>query len=175
MKRGIDLSQPIYVNAYGEWTKKAGIALIEPGKTAKMLAWDDAAYGSLIKAKHADAFVYTRETVNDFPNYQFTSSTALTGASKITNANPQQQDFLWTKASRIVDYVSDKGDKLQGSLYLPANYEPGKSYPTIVYIYEKLSQGTNAYPHPTYNGFNIAAYTSNGYAVFTPDIVYKVK
>ena len=173
-EKGIDLTQPMYVNAYGEWTKKSGLALIEPGKPVKMLGWDDVAYGSLMKAKRADAFVYTRETVSEFPNYYSANNAALTGASKITDANPQQKDFLWSKGSRIVDYVSDKGDKLQGALYLPANYEPGKSYPTIVYIYEKLSQGTNAYPHPTYNGFNIAAYTSNGYAVLTPDIVYKI-
>jgi acetyl esterase/lipase len=171
-EKGIDLGQPIYVNAYGEWTKKSGIAVIAPGKTAQMLAWDDASYGSLIKAKHADVYLYTRETVSEFPDYHI--AVGAGAGPKITDANPQQKDFLWTKGSRLIEYTSDKGDKLQGTLYLPANYESGKSYPTITYIYEKLSQSTNMYPHPTYNGFNIAAYTSNGYAVLTPDIVYKV-
>jgi len=167
-EKGIDLSEPIYINAYGEWTKKAGIAVIEPNKTARMLMWDDATYTTLLKAKHADVFLYTRETVSEFPDYR------VMNGPKITDANPQQKEFLWSKGSRLVDYTSDKGDKLQGTLYLPANYEPGKTYPTITYIYEKLSQSTNAYPHPTYNGFNIAAYTSNGYAVLEPDIVYKI-
>jgi len=167
-EKGIDLAQPMYVNAYGEWTKKAGIAVIAPNQTAKMLMWDDASYTTLMKAKRADVYLYTRESVSEFPDYR-----VMNGA-KITDANPQQKDFLWTKGSRLVEYTSDKGDKLQGTLYLPANYEPGKKYPTITYIYEKLSQSTNAYPHPTYNGFNIAAYTSNGYAVLTPDIVYKL-
>ncbi len=49
---------------------------------------------------------------------------------------------------RLIDYTSDKGDKLQGALYLPANYQPGKTYPAIVYIYEKLTQGTNNYAVP---------------------------
>jgi dipeptidyl aminopeptidase/acylaminoacyl peptidase len=171
-EKGIDLSQPMYVNAYGEWTKKDGIAVIPPGGTAQMLAYDDASYGVLMKAKHANVYLYTRETVSEYPDYHI----AVNGGPgpKITDANPQQKDFLWTKGSRLIEYTSDKGDKLQGTLYLPANYEPGKSYPTITYIYEKLSQSTNMYPHPTYNGFNIAAYTSNGYAVLTPDIVYKV-
>ena len=31
-EKGIDLAQPIYVRAYGEWTKKSGIGVIEPGK-----------------------------------------------------------------------------------------------------------------------------------------------
>ena len=171
-EKGIDLAQPMYVNAYGEWTKKAGIAAIAPGATAQMLVFDDASYGTLMKAKRANVYLYTHETVSEYPDYHI----AVNGGpgSKITDANPQQKDFLWTKGSRLIEYTSDKGDKLQGTLYLPANYEAGKSYPTITYIYEKLSQGTNMYPHPTYNGFNIAAYTSNGYAVLTPDIVYKV-
>src|SRR5262249_43043600 len=45
---------------------------------------------------------------------------------------------------------------------------------TIVYIYEKLSQGLNRYPQPSVRGFDVAYYTSNGYAVLTPDIVYQI-
>jgi dienelactone hydrolase len=171
-EKGIDLTQPIYVNAYGEWTKKSGVGVIQPDQPLQMLAWDDASYATLMKAKRANVFLYTRETVSEYPDFHIAANGGP--GPKITDANPQQKDFLWTKGSRLIDYTSDKGDKLQGTLYLPANYEPGKSYPTITYIYEKLSQGTNQYPHPTYNGFNIAAYTSNGYAVLTPDIVYKV-
>ena len=58
------------------------------------------------------------------------------------------KDFAWSSGAQIVDYTVqlDKDgatQKLQGSLYLPANYEKGKTYPTIVYIYEKLTQGHN--------------------------------
>jgi hypothetical protein len=38
-----------------------------------------------------------------------------------------------------------QGDRLQAALFLPANYQEGKSYLTIVYIYERLSQGLNRY------------------------------
>ncbi len=173
-EKGIDLAKPMYVEAYGEWTKKSGIALIEPGKTGvKMLTWDDARYGQLLKAKDAEVYLSTRETTQDFPNYRVSDAT-LANAKSVTDANPQQKEILWSKGSRLVDYVSAKGDNLQGALYLPANYEPGKKYPTIVYIYEKLSQQLNNYSMPAFNGFNIANYTSNGYAVFTPDIVYKL-
>ncbi len=173
-EKGIDLAQPIYVGAYGEWTKKGGIGVIEPGMAGiHMLHWDDAHYQTVLKAKHADVYLYTRETTQDFPNF-YMASAKLDGGQRVTDANPQQKDFLWSKGVRIVDYTSDKGDKLQGALYLPANYQPGKTYPTIVYIYEKLSQGANTYSVPSFNGFNTAVYTSNGYAVLTPDIVYKV-
>jgi dipeptidyl aminopeptidase/acylaminoacyl peptidase len=173
-EKGIDLSAPIYFGALGERTKKGGIGVVQPGTAGiQMLHWDDAHYQNVIKAKHADVYLYTRETPLDFPNY-YLSNAKLESGKKITDANPQQKDFLWTKGVRLIDYTSDKGDKLQGALYLPANYQPGKTYPAIVYIYEKLTQGTNNYAVPSFNGFNISVYTSNGYAVLTPDIVYKV-
>jgi len=173
-EKGIDLAQPIYFSAYGEWTKKGGVGVVQPGAAGiQMLRWDDAHYQTILKAKNADVYLFTRETSREFPNF-YSSTAKLDGNAKITEANPQQKDFLWSAGVRIIDYKSDKGDKLQGALYLPANYQPGKAYPTVVYIYEKLSQGANNYAFPTYNGFNISAYTSNGYAVLTPDIVYKI-
>ncbi len=173
-EKGIDLAQPMYLRAYGEWTKKSGIARIENGKPgAKRLTWEDASYGTLLKAKNAERYLFTRETYQDAPDY-YLADASLGNGQKLTNANPQQKDFLWSAGAKLVDYTSAKGDKLQGALFLPANYQPGKSYPTIVYIYEKLSQGLNGYTAPTFSGFNKSVYTSNGYAVFMPDIKYKI-
>jgi dipeptidyl aminopeptidase/acylaminoacyl peptidase len=173
-EKGIDLAQPMYLRAYGEWTKKAGIGRLENGKPGvKMLMWDDASYGALLKARNADSYLFTRETFDESPTY-YLADASLSNGQKLTNANPQQKDFLWSSGSKLVEYTSAKGDKLQGALFLPANYQPGKSYPTIVYIYEKLSQGLNGYTAPTFSGFNKSVYTSNGYAVFMPDIMYKI-
>ncbi len=172
--RGIDTSSPMYVSMYGEWTKKGGIGLIEPGKPGvKVLQWDDAAFSQLIKAKRAATYVYTRETPRDYPDY-YAAGAALAGGQRITDANPQQKDFLWTSGVKLIDYTSANGDKLQASLTLPANYETGKRYPMVVEIYEKTSQGANNYPQPSYNGVSVSFYTSNGYAVLQPDIVYKI-
>src|SRR5262249_31477884 len=119
-------------------------------------------------------WMYTRETPETYPDWVVASS-SLTGAQKITDANPQQKDLLWTKGVKIIDYVSAKGDKLQGALFLPSGYEPGKKYPTVVYIYEKLSQVANTFANTsTGGGFNRSVYLSSGYAVLTPDITYKI-
>jgi len=98
----------------------------------------------------------------------------LKNGRRLTEANPQQSGFLWSSGARLVDYTSAKGARLQAALFLPAGYEEGKSYPTIVYIYEKLSQSLNRYLMPSPYGFNAAAYTSRGYAVLMPDIVYTI-
>ena len=126
-----------------------------------------------MKARKADVFFYTRDTYNEYPNY-YVADPMLKKGQKITDANPQQKDFLWSSGVMLLDYKSAKGDKLQAALFLPANYEKGKKYPTLVYYYEKSSQGLNRYTQPSANGFNKSVYTSNGYAVLMPDITYKI-
>jgi dipeptidyl aminopeptidase/acylaminoacyl peptidase len=126
-----------------------------------------------VKAKNADVYLYTRETEKDYPDY-YVADRTLHDGRRLTHANPQQEKFAWSKGAILVNYTSAKGARLQGALFLPANYEENKRYPTIVYIYEKLSQGLHRYAAPTASGFNKSVYTSNGYAVFMPDITYQV-
>jgi dienelactone hydrolase len=173
-EKAIDLSAPVYFSLYGEWTKKGGVGRLDPDKPGvTRLLWDDAEFGSVQKAKNADVFLYTRETHKDHPDYYVTDA-SLQNGKKITTGVPNQDQFAWSSGATLIDYTSAKGEKLQGALFLPANYEKGKSYPTIVYIYEKLSNGLNRYQTPTANGFNKSVYTSNGYAVLMPDIKYQV-
>jgi dipeptidyl aminopeptidase/acylaminoacyl peptidase len=173
-ERGVDLSKPFYISTYGERTKKEGLALVNPAKPgATSLVWDDAKY-AFARARDAGTWVFTKQTVKEFPDYWVTNAT-FGSPRRLTMANPQQTQYAWSSGARLVDYVSDKGDSLQGALYLPANYEPGKKYPTVVYIYEKRSQFLHAYSVPNETqAFNASVYTSRGYAVFQPDIVYKV-
>jgi dipeptidyl aminopeptidase/acylaminoacyl peptidase len=173
-KPGIDLTRPVYTTLYGEWTKKSGFGRIEPSKEGvDVLVWGDAAYGTPQKARNADVFAFTRSTATEYPDYHVTDGTFKT-PKKVTDANPQQKDYAWTAGAKLVEYKGVGGKKLQGALFLPANHEPGKKYPTVVYIYEKLSQGLHQYQPPGTGGFNTSIYTSNGYAVLMPDIVYRL-
>jgi dipeptidyl aminopeptidase/acylaminoacyl peptidase len=171
---GIDLSEPVYFRTYGEWTKKSGYSLMTRGRPGpEVLAWDDVAYGAFMKAEDAETYLISWSTNEIYPDYHVTDA-RLGNPQQITDGFPEQSNFLWTDGAILVDYESDKGDRLQGALYLPADYQEGQSYPTIVYFYEKLSQGLNNYTFPSANGFNKSVYTSNGYAVFMPDIVYRI-
>ena len=171
---GIDLSEPVYFRTYGEWTKKSGLSLMTRGRPGpEVLAYDDVAYGAFMKADEADTYLVSWSTNELYPDYHVTDS-RLRNPRRITDGFPEQADYLWTDGAVLVDYESDKGDRLQGALYLPADYQEGQSYPTIVYFYEKLSNQLNNYTFPSANGFNKSVYTSNGYAVFMPDIVYTI-
>jgi len=175
-EEGFDLSVPRYVSMFGEYSKKGGIGLLEPGKTGvRPLLWDDAAY-SLQRARAADVYLYARSTFKDPPDV-YAAGPSLTAGRRLSATGEQVEAFTWSSGSMVLDYSATlrKGlpaKKLQASLFLPAGYEKGTSYPTIVYIYEKLTQGHNGFTAPTANGFNKSVYTSNGYAVLQPDIAY---
>ena len=175
-EKGIDLKLPQYFRIYGERTKKSGIARLDNGQKMSLLLWEDASISNLAKAKKADALVFTRETFTTPTNYFVANAASLATAKQVTQNAPDLAKFAWSPGTRLVNYLSDKGDSLQGALFLPAGYEAGKKYPTIVYYYEKLSQTLHNFSQPGFSGtgWNPGVYTSNGYAVFIPDIVYKL-
>jgi dipeptidyl aminopeptidase/acylaminoacyl peptidase len=171
---GIDLTKPQYFRVYGEWTKKSGIGRLDPGKTGlQMVLWGDASFGRLMRAEKAGTLLYTRETATEPADFYATDA-KFGEPKRLTDMRPQVANVHWTAGVRLVDYVSDKGDKLQAALFLPADYQEGKAYPTVVNFYERMSQQANTFANPTSNGFNRSVYTSNGYAVLIPDIAYKV-
>jgi len=174
-EEGIDLSKPLYLSVFDDTNKQTGIARIDNGEAgAKILMMDDAVYGNLNKVEDEDIFYFTRQTSTDPPDYYISREKNLTGAEKVTEIYPESENFALSPGSRLISFVSDKGDTLDAALFLPAGYEEGEKYPTVVYIYERLTQGLNSYTRPSIpgGGFNREMYTSNGYAVLMPDIVY---
>ncbi len=179
-EKGIDLSKAIFIRKYGEKSKKSGIVKIQPSKSGlaagtESLIWEDANINRLVKAKNAAVYLFSKEKFNDPTDFFLTDAT-LSNPIKVTENAPDASKYDWSSGVRLVDYISDKGDSLQAALFLPSNYEAGKAYPTIVYYYEKLSQTLHNYSNPGFSGtgWNPNVYTSNGYAVLIPDIVYQL-
>jgi dipeptidyl aminopeptidase/acylaminoacyl peptidase len=178
-ERGIDMSKRQVFSALAEVTKKSGYGVLEPNTTGlKMVLWDDASIGALQKAEKSDVWVYRRETPTEAPAIYVTDA-SLSAGKKIVDTSAEASQYLWSSGAQLLTYSNNHPDpkkrlQLQASLYLPANYEKGKQYPLIVYIYELQTQGHNSYGRPTANGFSRQAYTSNGYAVLMPDIRYYV-
>jgi dipeptidyl aminopeptidase/acylaminoacyl peptidase len=133
----------------------------------------DKRISSLQKAKNADKYVMTIQTFEEFPNIYLTDD-SFKNITKVTDANPQQKDYLWG-SNELIEWFSMDGIPLQGVLTYPANYQKGKEYPMVVYIYEKLSNVMYTHFIPLANHrFNATVFASNGYAVFKPDIVYDI-
>jgi len=171
-EKAIDPAKPLYLSIYGERTKKSGYARLRLGQDTERLVWLDKNVGRLAKAEKADVFAYVVQGFDDSPDY-FVAGPDLAGARQVTETNPFQKDFAWGRAE-LVDFTNARGQHLQGALYYPANYEPGKKYPMIVYIYEIRSNTLHTYSVPSERSpYNPAVFTSQGYFVFQPDITYR--
>ena len=168
----IDTDQPIYLTAYGEWSKQFGYARVRSGRPAENLVLMDANVARLQKADSADVFVFVAQRFDDSPDY-FTTGPNLANPKQVTETNAFQKDYAWGRAE-LIEYENTWGRKLQGALFYPAGYEPGKRYPMIVYIYEKVSQTVHTYSVPSERrAYNTSAFTAEGYFVLRPDIVYR--
>jgi dipeptidyl aminopeptidase/acylaminoacyl peptidase len=173
--RSIDLTKPLYFETYGERTKREGLVRVDVTKPGtRTLIVEDAKLDFRL-ARDADVWAYTRQTFTTFPDwYVTTGETTLASARRVTDANPQQKDWAWSPGVKLLTYRCTHGDTVQAALFLPAGYEAGKQYPTLTYIYEKLSQSLHAYAQPNRTRYaNPSVYTSRGYAFLMPDITYR--
>ncbi|RPJ80105.1 MAG: S9 family peptidase, partial [Acidobacteria bacterium] len=167
----IDLTKPIYLSVFGEWTKKSGYARLEPGSGPTGLVWLDKNVGSLAKARDAGVYAYIVQAYDDSPDL-FVGGADLAAAKQLTKTNPFQADFAWGR-SELVDYKTATGRRLQAALIYPAGYQPGRKYPMIVYNYELLSQNVHRYVAPSDREYyNLSVFASHGYFVLQPDIVF---
>jgi dipeptidyl aminopeptidase/acylaminoacyl peptidase len=170
---GIDRTKPIYFRVHGLWAKRSGYAVLRPGATvAERLLWQDKAIDSLARATNADVHAYIVQGFDDSPDY-FVAGSSLSSARVVTETNAFHSRYAWGR-SELVEYKSDRGERLQGALLYPANYERGKAYPMIVYMYEKLSDDLHLYtPLSDRQYYNVSVFTSLGYFVLKPDIVFR--
>lgn len=167
----IDLGKPVYLSLEGRWTKRTGYARLDAGKVER-LVWLDKSIRGLEKAKDADVLVYQAGAWDDSPNF-FVGGADLKNAQRVSNTNPFASKFAWGRAE-LLDYKNSHGDRLQGALYYPANYERGKQYPMIVQIYEIMSNQLHNWTAPSERAtYNAAVWTQRGYFVYRPDIVFR--
>ncbi len=171
----IDAEKPLYVSLFGIWSKKSGfgrVSLKEGQPKAERLIWDDKSIERLSKAKNADVYDYVSETFEESPSI-YVGGAGLAGSKRVSATNPFQTNYAWSH-SELIEYKSPKGVRLQGALYYPADYEPGRKYPMIVYLYEKLSDGLHHYsPLSERVYYDPSAITSHGYFLLMPDIVFR--
>jgi dipeptidyl aminopeptidase/acylaminoacyl peptidase len=169
----IDVDKPVTVSLFGVWSKKSGYGRIAPGsKTAERVVWLDKGVSGLGKAKDADVYAYVAQDFDDSPDI-FVAAADLKSAKQVTTTNPFIDKYAWGRAE-LVEYKSDRGERLQASLYYPAGYEPGKKYPMVVYVYERLSDGIHRFVAPSERDYyNASAFTSRGYVFLQPDIVFR--
>ena len=173
-ERWIDPTKPLTLSANGEFSKKSGVARMMPGQAVQRVLWLDKDVSRVAKAKDADVFLFAEQSYEESPNY-YVSGAALNDAKPVSRTNAFQGDYLWGK-QELLPYTNKAGDKLQMMLTYPADYQPGKKYPMVVYYYEKLSQGFHQYVVPSDRAtYNTQVFSQEGYFVLRPDIKFRAR
>ena len=90
---------------------------------------------------------------------------------RLTHLNPQFDKYKMGSA-RLIDWLGEDGERLQGALLLPSEYEEGKRYPLIVSVYGGILQTRNLNQFGFLAGGgpgNMQLLATRGYAVLLPD------
>ncbi|MEN9951790.1 MAG: hypothetical protein RLZZ520_58, partial [Bacteroidota bacterium] len=172
-ERNILADQKLILRVFNEKNKQAGFAHLHLGFDKEPHLYKIGPYtlGNLLKAKNANAYVYTKETFSQSPNINFSADLEL--SMQLSNINPQQKEYNWMTAE-LFTWKAYDGKTATGIVYKPEDYDPKKKYPMIAYFYETLSDGLYNYlpPAPTPSRLNIPFFVSRGYIVLAPDIHY---
>jgi dipeptidyl aminopeptidase/acylaminoacyl peptidase len=172
--RTIDTGKPLMLTATGDYDKKSGYSTVTVGQPAQRLLWLDKQVSGLRKADNAAVFLVQEQTYEESPDY-FVAGPGLADAKQVSHTNAFQDQFAWGKQV-LMGYTNKRGDKLQMMLTYPADYQPGRKYPMVVYYYEKLSQGFHQYVVPSDRStYNTSVFSQNGYFVLRPDIVFQAR
>ena len=171
-RQTIDLSKPVTLSAYGEYTKKAGFYELTGGDL-KELVYEDASFSNPTRAAKADKFLFTRQTYSEFPDLRV-SGAGFKDSKKITNANPQQAEYKWGRRV-LFDFKDRFGHRLQGIIALPDEYKTGEKRPMLVTFYEENASNLNRYQAPSFvTGMGAVPMqaVSEGYISMMPDVHY---
>lgn len=168
-----DLSKELILEAKGVVDGATGYFLWKDKTGEKPLAYGARAFDQISKASATNTYAFREQTYDKSPSIVVKSSSDFSGET-IVQSNMQQKNYHWG-TSRMIYYQNNTGQSLKGALLYPANYDPQKKYPMIVYIYEKQSRDIFQYVNPSklnMEGFNATNYTTQGYFVLLPDIFY---
>ena len=177
--RYIDLSSPTILYVYNTQNKYTGYYKLQNEKLTELI-YKPAVFSStrrrneLIISKNSSTIIYKEGNYQDYPE-AYLSDLDFSSPKKITNTNPQQQQFKWGKRI-LIDYTNDEGVPLQGILSIPDGFMKKQKLPMIVYSYEKHSYALYRYASPYLSGTSIPEmlYVSNNYLFLQPDIHFNV-
>ena len=174
---GVAPGETVYLKVFDEVTKENGLAATKAiGKIQNVYTWDFGGYtyDGLKVAKNVPVLAYLKGNFQEPMDLYYRGiSGAKAYTEKVTAINPQQADYNWGTVE-LFQWTTFDGKKLDGLLYKPEDFDAAKKYPLMCYFYETNSETLyrNIVPQPSWSTVNLTFYTSRGYVVFVPDIVY---
>jgi dipeptidyl aminopeptidase/acylaminoacyl peptidase len=172
-----DGGKTIYVRTHDNDSKKDAIygVRIDTGEATKIYEGDES-----ISTREMDSLtgmpqgsselVYTSESASR-PADVWTMDVSNGRRRQLSKLNSQYQQASMGRV-RIIDYYSLHEEHLHASLLMPSEYQEGKRYPMVVWIYggDMGSDKANRFAFGWGGAFNPQMWASRGYAVLYLDI-----
>ena len=168
----IEGSKRLLLSVFDKTSKKNGIATTSLNGDLKKLPLEEYMFSKIVKARNTEIYTYLKGNFQH-PNDVWVAGKDFSKQQKISSINPQQKDYNWGSVE-LIHWTAFDGKPMEGLLYKPEDFDESKQYPVMVYFYEKFSESLYRYvePQPSWSTVNLSFYTSRGYLVFVPDIVY---
>ena len=168
----IEGSKRLLLSVFDKTSKKNGIATTSLNGDLKKLPLEEYMFSKIVKARDTEVYAYLKGNFQH-SNDVWVASKDFSKQQKISSINPQQKDYNWGSVE-LIHWTAFDGKPMEGLLYKPEDFDESKQYPVMVYFYEKFSENRYRYvePQPSWSTVNLSFYTSRGYLVFVPDIVY---
>lgn len=171
--RGVNLKETIFLESRNLNNMYSGYYKAVPGKDPVKLI-EDACKFSFCKKLGKDNYIVTRESFDEAPDFWLFNKD-FQPLRRLTDLNEQICGYSIGK-SKVITWNDGSEKEQKGILYTPADYDPSKKYPVIVYFYETMTENTYLFypPQPTESTINPILFVSRGYVVFMPDIHYEI-
>ncbi|WP_103020456.1 alpha/beta hydrolase family protein [Salinibacter altiplanensis] len=165
----------LLLSAFNTETKAGGFYRdrMGSGERPTELRMMDRSFSTPETADDADRLLYTRESVQEFPDLRV-ADRSFNDPERLSTVNPQQDAYRWATVE-LVEWTSANGEPLEGLLYKPADFDPDTEHPMMTYFYEQYSDDLHEHYAPAAHRsiINFTFYASRGYLVFVPDIHYE--
>lgn len=159
-------------------SKRCGVVRVDVERGTSARLWEADAvcepYRSLPQGAGRQV-VFLRESATEAQDL-WAGDAGFTSVRRLTTLNPRLASYRLGQ-SRIIDFRSSDGTRLQAALLLPPDYEEGRRYPLVVWVYPSLD-GANTVNRFGLTGgavgYNMQLLATRGYAVLNPDIPVSV-
>ncbi len=172
-----DRDKQIIVNTLDSKTKATGFYSIslETGRSTKLIEndWMYKPGFSFDISSNGRLFFSAQNSANS--EEIWSSDLQLQNLKRVTDIN-REFDAYEMGTARLIDWTSQNGQKLQGSILLPPGYQQGKRYPLIVWVYggSSGSDAVNTFGFSDTPILNMQVLASRGYAVLFPDAPVRI-
>ena len=127
----------------------------------------------LARAKRNTSVMLSFERYDRFPDLYLAEGLWDT-PEQLSRMGDQVDELDWGR-SKLVYWRTPSGRQAKGVLITPPGYQGKRPLPTLVYFYRFMSQRLHQFPQMRLNHRpNFPWFSSEGYAIFLPDIVFDI-